>query len=467
MPKIAILGAGSAVFSKNIIADILSFPTLSSSEIALMDIDAERLSIVEKLARAINETLGAGASIVATKNRREALAGADFVISTIGVGGAEATKIDLELPLRFGLKQIIGDTLGVGGIFRSARSIPVLLDICREMEELCPRALLMNYANPMATHVLAVSRASPIRIVGLCHGVVNTARTMRMLIAMRDVPASEIDAHFRRPWGSREREEEWLRWYALGEDPELSYTCAGINHLAAFLRFESRGVDLYPRLRELLEVPHFQQIDPVRFELFRWFGYYFTETSGHCAEYLPYFLRDESEIARCNLPVASYVRTVRELDEATREIGRRLDNGERPINTPYRRSIEYASRIIHAVTSDEPFVFNGNVHNRGGALISNLPGDCCVEVPCVANRAGITPTAVGDLPPQIAGLIRTNVSVQDLAVRGILERKRDYFYQAAALDPNTASSLTLSKIRSLIDAMLEAHAGRIPSLEAR
>jgi len=462
MQKIAFLGAGSAVFSKNIIADILSHPPLADSEIVLVDVDEHRLDTVRRMADSINTLLKTKARLSATTNRREALKGADFVLSAIGVGGKEAVHIDLEIPLRFGVRQTVGDTLGIGGIFRSLRGVPVLLEICRDMEELCPDALLINYSNPMATHVLAVTRSTPIKTVGLCHGIVHTAEIMSMLIALQQLPAAEIDAHFRKPWNSPERIAEWLRWMELGHDPDVSYTCAGINHMAVFTRFESKGVDLYPELRKALDVPHLLQIDRVRIEMSRWLGYFITETSGHCAEYLPYYLKSESEVARANLRVLDYLETIADLDVATEQLRSDLLAGKPPVATPYKRSVEYASRIINAIVTDEPYVFNGNVHNQGGKLISNLAGDSCVEVPCVANAAGVTPMFVGDIPPQVAALISSNINVQDLIVRGILENSRDYIYQAALVDPNTASTLSLPKIKELVDAMFEAHATRIP-----
>lgn len=463
MPKIAIIGAGSAVFSKNIIADVLWHPALREAEIALMDIDCRRLEICRQMAESINATLCAKATFRATADLSEALAGADFVICTIGIGGAEATRIDLEIPLKFGLNQVIGDTLGVGGIFRSARSIPEVLKLCRLMEKVCPNALLMNYANPMAMHMLAIQRSTPIQSVGLCHGVVYTATTMRMLVAMKDVPAEDVDAHFRRPLRSAEREEEWKRWFALGRDEDLSYTCAGINHMAAFLRFESGGRDLYPELRQILDQPSFNQFEPVRFDLFRWLGYFMTETSAHCSEYIPYYLKNEAERSRCNLPVAAYLDTIKRLSGDIDNLEALLQSGTPVVASEYKLSVEYASRIINAIVTDKPFVFNGNVHNRGGALVTNLPGDSCVEVPCVANRAGITPTFIGDLPPQVAALIRTNINVQDLAVRGILELSKDYLYQAAMLDPNTAATLTLTQIKAVMDALFEAHVADLPA----
>jgi alpha-galactosidase len=462
MPKIAFIGAGSAVFSKNIIADILSHPALADSEIVLVDIDTRRLDITLRLTQSINIQLGTNARLRATIDRRKALAGADFVISAIGVGGKDAIRTDLEIPLRFGLRQTVGDTLGIGGIFRSLRSVPVLLEICRDMEELCPTALLMNYSNPMATHVLAASRSTSIKIVGLCHGIVHTAEVMSMLIALQRLPKSEIEAHFQKPWNSPERIAEWERWLALGHDLEATYTCAGINHMAVFTRFESKGVDFYPELRKAMETPHLLRLDPIRIELGRWLGYFITETSGHCAEYLPYFLKSEAESARTHLRICDYLQTIVDLDQATEQLDQNLSAGKPPISTPYQRSVEYASGIINAVVTNDAYVFNGNVYNQGGRLVTNLAGDSCVEVPCVANAAGVTPTFAGEIPPQVAALIATNINVQDLTVRAILENSRDYVYQAAMVDPNTAATLTLPKIKELVDAMFEAHESRLP-----
>jgi alpha-galactosidase len=298
--------------------------------------------------------------------------------------------------------------------------------------------------------------------VGLCHGVVNTAQTFRMIAAMASEKPSVIWRHFNRPYGDPVREREWLEWMRLGEDPDLSYTCAGINHMAFFLRFESKGRDLYPLLRKAMDIPHLFRFDPVRFDLMRRLGYFMTETAGHTAEYVPYFLKRESEVARCFLRVSSYIQTCRDQDAAYRVLRRAVKAGKPMAELPYQPSREYASRIIHGLVTGRPFVFNGNVHNQGGALISNLPGDCCVEVPCTVDRQGVRPSAVGDLPPACAALIRTNVNVQDLAVRGILEGDRRYIHQAVMLDPNTASVLTLAEIDRLVDAMFRAHAKRLP-----
>lgn len=460
--KIAYIGAGSVVFARNLIADILAHEALARCELHLVDIDAGRLETARATAESIARTLGAHPVIRATTDRLPALEGAQVVINSINVGGYEATEIDLTVPARFGLRQTVGDTLGVGGVFRAMRNIPEVLRIARDMEKHCPDALLINYSNPMAMHCLALHRATRIRHVGLCHGVSHTSQTMRMIVAMLDTPPDLIARHFERPFGSPERAAEWTAWVEKGNDPLLSYTCAGINHMAFFLRFESAGRDLYPQLRKALDIPHLWSLDPVRLELFRRLGYYMTETSGHTAEYVPYFLQYDEEIKARNLMINVYLNTCHDQEKAYERLRGEVRSGKPLIPVPHRFSVEYASRIVNALATGKPFVFNGNVNNRGGALISNLPGDACVEVPCVVDRQGIQPVSVGELPPQCAALIRPNISVQDLAVRGILEGDRARIRQAVMMDPNTASQISLSTMDKLLDAMFEAHASRLP-----
>ena len=464
MKRISLIGAGSVVFGKNVIADILWHEALRDAEFRLMDVDPVRLDVAARMAEGINRDLGAGARIVKTRDRRRALDGADFVISTMGVGGYPATVVDHRVPARFGVRQVIGDTLGVGGIFRAVRGVPVLLDLCADMEELCPGALLLNYSNPMAMHCLAIERATRIRHIGLCHGVQNTAHLLRSLVGMlaQGVTRTQVARHMARPFDSKLRVREWLDWMELGVDPRLNYLCAGINHMAFFLRFRSGERDLYPALRRASATPHLRRLDPVRFELFDQLGWFMTETSGHTAEYVPYYLHSDAEIRDKALRVSGYLRTCRELERSFQSVRRAVSSRRSVIPLPYFPSNEHASRILNAVVTGRPYVFNGNVHNAGGALISNLPGDACVEVPCVADSTGVTPTRVGDLPPACAALIRTNINVQDLAVRGILEGDRTYIRQAMLVDPATAAQLPPRRIDELCDAMFRAHARQLP-----
>ena len=464
MPKIAIIGAGSMVFSKNLISDILAFDALKGSTFALMDIDPERLKVAGVMAESINGSRGADAEIVITSDRREAIADADYVINTIGVGGFPATRTDFEVPERFGLRQVIGDTLCIGGIFRTIRSLPVVLEMVREVERLAPQALLVNYTNPMAMHVLGVARASTIRVVGLCHGVRHTRGRMILLTRLvemgREKAGRILDTRTSpaEPGGT-----DFMAFYhQCCEDEGVETCCAGINHMAAFLVFRRDGEDLYPLLRRAYEDERIRQIELVRLELMARLGYFMTETSGHISEYLPWFLRSADEIKRLALRPGAYIGTCEMLDHTFQQYKRKAEGSEPFISPDEPVSMEYASRIINAIETDTPYVFNGNVHNRGGALISNLPGDCCVEVPCVADGLGIRPTTVGELPPQCAAMMRTNVNVQDLTVQAILEHKPERVYHAAMMDPNTAATLTLPEIHELVDAMFAAHGELIP-----
>jgi alpha-galactosidase len=421
--KVSLIGAGSVVFARTLIGDLLTFPELADgTTVALMDIDEERLRVSELAARKIVDTLGVNTRIEATLDRRAALDGADYVMTMFQVGGYRpATVTDFEVPKRFGLRQTIGDTLGVGGVMRGLRTIPVLLDVCRDMEELCPDALLLQYVNPMAMLCWSVARASPIRTVGLCHSVQGTARE---LAADVGVPADELE-----------------------------YVCAGINHLAFYLELRHGGRDLYPELRAKQDIPHWNR---VRYEVLRHFGYFCTESSEHLAEYVPWFIKRARPelIAEFNVPLDEYPRRCEAQIGEWEELRVSLENGS-PISVT--RSDEYSSRIIHGVETGETFTFNGNVMNTG--LIDNLPS-CCVEVPCVADARGITPQPVGELPPQLAALIQTNVNVQALTVEAALTGRREHIYHAAMLDPHTAAELPLGEIRELVDAMLEAHGAR-------
>ena len=434
MTKIAFIGAGSTQFTQTLVGDILGFPALrDTATLALMDIDAERLRTAEAITRRVAESVGAGAAIEATLDRRAALAGADYVVTSFQVGGYRpATVVDFEVPKRFGLRQTIGDTLGVGGIMRGLRTIPVLLDVCRDMEDVCPDALLLNYVNPMAMLCWAVAEASPIRTVGLCHSVQHTAAELADDLGL---PANALDYHV-----------------------------AGINHLAFFLRLERDGEDLYPALRQIVDDGRVPEHNRVRYELLRHFGSFVTESSEHLAEYVPWFIKRARPelIERFNIPLDEYPRRCEAYLAEWETV--RDGHDDRPLAV--EASVEYGADIVNACETGEPFTFNANVPNTldSGLLIDNLPADCCVEVPCVASARGIEPQAVGPLPRHLAALNETNVNVQGLTVEAALTGRREPVYHAAMLDPHTGAELTLDEISRLVDALLEAHGDWIPPL---
>jgi alpha-galactosidase len=427
MPKVAFIGAGSTVFARNLTVDLLSFDALrDSTELALMDIDEERLRISESVARRVADHLGGDTKITATTDRRVALDGADYVVTMMQVGGYRpATITDFDVPKRFGLRQTIADTLGVGGIMRGLRTIPVLLDMCREMEELCPDALLLQYVNPMVSNCWAIAAATSIEAVGLCHSVQGTIKQLA-----RD----------------------------LGVSPdELDYLCAGINHVAFYLRLEREGEDLYPRLREVTP-PDWNR---VRYAVLEHFGYFVTESSEHFAEYSPWFIKDGRDlVARFNVPLDLYLARCEDQIAEWHELRAKLEHGD---DIEIRRSDEYGGFIVNAIETGEPFSFNGNVPNRG-RLIEDFAEAAVVEVPVVADADGLHPQHVGSLPPQLAGIIRSNLTVHELVVRAALERRRDHVYHAAMLDPHTGAELSLDEIHELVDELLAAHGDLIPEL---
>jgi alpha-galactosidase len=429
--KVTLVGAGSTVFAKTLIGDLLSVPELRDMTVALMDVDLERLHVSEIVARRLADRTGANVRVEATSDRRSALAGADYVITMFQVGGYRpATVTDFEVPKRFGLRQTIGDTLGIGGIMRGLRTIPVLVDVCRDMEEVCADAVLLQYVNPMAMLCWAVARASSIRTVGLCHSVQGTARD---LAADLGAPAEEVE-----------------------------YVCAGINHLAFYLELHHRGRDLYPDLRRIAEARHEPDSNRVRYEVFRRFGYFSTESSEHLAEYVPWFIKAARPelVEEFNVPLDEYPRRCERQLEEWAELRASLEDGA---EMAAAGSDEYGAGIVRACETGEPFRFNGNVMNEA-KLVANLPEQCCVEVPCVADERGITPEPVGALPPQLAALIQTNVNVQGLAVEAALSGRRDHVDHAAMLDPHTAAELSLEEIHELVDDLLEAHGDLVPPL---
>ncbi len=442
MPKVVLIGAGSMKFTANLVNDILSTPALQNTHFALVDIDPERLELARKLVQAIVEHHGVAAQIEATTERRAVLAGADYVIITILVGGLEAYRLDIEIPMKYGVGQCVGDTLGPGGIFRGLRTIPVLLDICRDVAELCPDALLMNYTNPMAILCTAIGRGSNIRHVGLCHSVQGTAEML-------------------------------AEWIGAPRD-EVSYWVAGINHQAWFLEFRWKGEDAYPLLRRRIQDPEIIGREPVRTDLMKYFGYFVTESSGHASEYVPYFRKNEAQIEDLVKRFTSpddywfgWGRTggdlhhdQKQLDEFTDAIRSQTDLSAL---IPAKRSREYCSYIIEVIETNRLLTINGNVTNHN--LITNLPAGCCVEVPCLVDGNGLHPCFVGDLPEQLAALNRTNVNVQALTVQGSLAGDREAIYHAAMMDPLTAAVCTLPQIRAMVDELFEAEESWLPQFK--
>jgi len=427
MPRIVFIGAGSVEFTRDLLGDILSFPELAGSEIVLHDISEERLRTAEAIARRIDEATGARATISATTDRRRALDGADFAIDTIEVGGIAATRRDFDIPRKHGLRQTIADTSGVGAVSRALRTIPVLLGIAADMHELCPHAWMLNYTNPMAMNCWAWYEGSPHKnVVGLCHSIQNTSH---QVCEYAGVPFEEV-----------------------------TFLGAGVNHMSWVLRLERDGESVYPLLDAAIAADPDGLGRHVRVEVYRLFGYFPTESSEHFAEYVPWFMRDDGEIERLRIPVDEYVRRSEENLGIYDEEKRKLDAGEPFAIEP---SGEYASLIIHSMVTGQPRTVYGNVRNTG--LISNLPQDACVEVPCLVDRAGVQPTVVGALPAQCAALDRTFLNVVELAVRGALEGSRDHVLQAVLLDPNASATLSVAQTEALVDDLLAAHAASLPA----
>ena len=428
MVKICFLGAGSTIFAKRLLSDILSFPELSEVSISLFDIDEERLITSENVARKLAYETHTAASIFSTTNRREALDGANYAIGMFQVAGYKpGTVVDFDIPKKYGLRQTIADTLGIGGIMRALRTIPVLLDVCQDMEQVCPEVTFLNHINPMAMNCWAISRVTKIKTVGLCHSVQGTAE---QLAQMLKVP---ID--------------------------ELNYICAGINHMAFYLRLEHSGKDLYPLLRQMIAEKHIPADDRVRYEVFKRLGYFVTESSEHFSEYVPWFIkRDRADLIQdFNIPLDEYLQRCE--DQIARwEIMRVELEKNHPLEV--RRSREYTSLIIHSQETGQPRVIYGNVPNHG--MIDNLPDGCCVEVPCLVDKNGVHPTHVGALPPHLSALIQTNINVQNLAVEAALTGKREHIYHAAMLDPHTAAELDLDQIWHLVDDLIAAHGKWLP-----
>ena len=428
MAKIALIRAGSHVFSQNLITDIISYPELRDSTIALMDIAQEPLELITAFAKKIVRQQGFKTKIESTTNRRMALQGADYVINTIQVGGLKALFTDKEITDKNGVNEAVADTIGPGGVFYGARNLPVILDICRDMEELCPDAWLLNYSNPMAIITLAVNDYTRVKTIGLCHSVPNTA--------------SQLAKYMGVPEG------------------DVSYWVAGINHMAWFLELKWQGKDAYPLLREKLKDPaiysapdaHWAGPDVVRVEIFKAFGYFVTESSVHMSTYVPYFRKRPELIDKFKLNALSFEQWTESRKKQDAEFKLLLSSNRK---LPLTHSGEYGSIIIHSMETGQPSRINGNVKNKG--LITNLPEGCCVEVPCLVDKEGLHPCYVGDLPPQLAGLNRTNINVQELAVRGIAEGDKTKILQSILLDPLTGAMLTIDETRRMVDELFQAN----------
>jgi len=428
MVKIAFLGAGSSVFAKNVLGDCLCVPGLKDAHIALVDIDPKRLADSERMMNNLNRNLSGRATVEATRDRRAALQSADFVVNAIQVGGYEpSTIIDFEVPKKYGLRQTIADTLGIGGIMRTLRTLPVLLEFAHDIEELCPDAWFLNYTNPMAMLTGGLLRATGVRAVGLCHSVqVCASHLCRML----ELP-----------------------------DDDLRAKIAGINHQGWLLKITRHGEDLYPEIkRRAFQDEHFHK-DSVRFEVMRQFGYYVTESSEHTSEYLPYFIKATHPelIERYRVPLDEYPRRCVNQIEKWRQMREELTNS---VDLTHERTHECASSIMDSIIHDRPYQLGGNVINNG--LITNLPSDACVEVPCLVDGNGVQGTHVGALPLQCAAVNTTNINVQLLTIEAALTHKREHIYHAALLDPHTSSELTIDEIRSLVDELMEAHGDYLP-----
>ena len=435
--KITFMGAGSTVFVRNVIGDCMCTPALRDSVFALYDIDGERLKQSQTILEAMKHTLGCNGRIecyLGIKQRKEALRGADFVVNAIQVGLYDpCTIIDFEVPKKFGLRQTIGDTLGIGGIMRALRTIPVMDDFARDMAEVCPDALFLNYTNPMAMLTGYMLRYTSVKTVGLCHSVQVCSETLLTELGMED-----------RLEGRRE-------------------LIAGINHMGWLLDIRDKnGVDLYPeiktRIADKLSDPDFK--DKVRLDYIRNFGYYCTESSEHHAEYNLFYIKSKYPelIDRFNIPLDEYPRRcIRQIDGWKTEYARLLEGGVKA----HERSREYASHIMEAIVTNTPYEIGGNVLNSG-RLIANLPDEACVEVPCLVNGHGVHPCRVGALPVQLAAMNMTNINVQLITIEAAHTKKRDHIYQAAMLDPHTASELDIDTIRKMVDALIEAHGDYLP-----
>lgn len=431
--KVTFIGAGSLVFTQRLLVDLVTLFPEEEMEVALVDVDPKRLGYIDRIARRIFRERGLREELIfSTLDRRKALPGSDYVFISILVGGIEVIRKDIEIPLKYGVDQCIGDTIGPGGIFRALRTAPVILDICQDVGELCPRAFVFNYTNPMSILCWAVKETLPLKFFGLCHSVQNTAKQIALYLG---IPFEEVE-----------------------------YWVAGINHQAWFLELRHQGKDLYPLIWEKVKDPELWVKDTTRIEMFKHLGYYVTESSGHNSEYNPWF-RKRKDLLEKFTPGGSWngetgfilklYGTDREKYEEELEA---IASGEKPV--PFSESEEYGVKIIRALEGREIFRANLNLPNQG--LITNLPSNCIVEVPCFVEKDRIRPAFIGDLPLQLAALNRMVVQSQEMAVQGVLEKKRDYVYYALYYDPLTSAVLSLDEIKKMAEEMFEAEKVVLP-----
>jgi alpha-galactosidase len=448
MIKIAIIGAGSIEFTRNLTNDIFLTPCLQDCTISLMDIDSRRLEQALNLVKAVISQRGLNIQVEATLDRRQSVTGADYVITTFQQGGLTAFNSDISIPKKYGVEQCIGDTLGPGGVFRALRTIPLLVELCDDLDAVAPDAYLLNYINPMAANCWAIDAITGRPHVGMCHSVQETSE---MLAEWTSVPLDEI-----------------------------SFLCAGINHFAFFLKFHQRTLigtrDLYPDIWKAIERPEIINREPVRIELMKYFHYFCTEASGHNSEYVPYFRKSSTVIENELVPLfkdpanhywfdygrtGGFLRYCIEREQLAQKDYEELTAGVRQL--PDRRTREYCAPLIESIQTNTPFCMNGNIPNHN--LITNLPEGCCVEVPCLVDGNGLQPTVIGDLPPQCAGVLRTNINVQEMIVEASRTGKVEAVYQAVILDPLTAAVCTLPKIHAMVDEMISEQAVWLPQFK--
>ena len=435
MPKIAMIGAGSIVFCKTLMMDILATPALKDSEFRMMSRTMPKLERMKKFADRVIQDNGLDATVSITLDRREALEDADYVIVMLQIGGVEAFEVDYQIPLKYGVDQCIGDTLGPGGVFRTLRTVPVMLDIAKDVKELCPDAHVLNYVNPMATVCWALGTVPGLSFIGLCHGVQTTL--------------------------------DLISGYVGVDKREIDFVCAGINHMAWFLELKHNGKDLYPLFKENCEKPEYYINEKVRIETMRHFGYFMTESTGHLSEYLPWFRKNQKALdLYCDEPAfggetGAYYRWCRLIADEMDKVDMLEDE---PTDLSHR-SVEFCSYILEALETGAPFKLQGNVRNDG--YITNLPNGCCVEVPVFVDKVGLHPTVVGDLPVQLAALNQSNVTVQGLAVEAAVKGDPELAVAACAMDPLTSAVCTLKEARDMAAEMLEAERPWLPQFEGK